>query len=67
MNTRMSSERQTRIDEIRSLLQSGVTSTTVDGVVTVFSHESLRRELRLLEEAEGIRRKKAKVTNIFLG
>jgi len=63
----MASARKTRIDEIRSLLQSGVSSLNVDGVVTSFDHETLRRELRALEESEGIRRPRAKVANIFLG
>lgn len=65
--TGMSAERLQRISEIRSLLQSGVTTMTVDGETTSFDHNTLRRELRLLEEAEGIRRPKQKVTNIYLG
>lgn len=38
-----------RIAEIRDLLASGVSSTTVDGVATSFDLESLRAELRRLE------------------
>lgn len=63
----MTSERRQRISEIRELLQSGVTSTVNDGQQATFDHESLRRELRRLEEDEGIRRRREKVTNIFLG
>jgi len=63
----MTSERRTRIAEIRQLLQSGITSMDNDGQRATFDLESLRRELRQLEEQEGVRPRRAKVSNIFLG
>lgn len=41
-----------RIAEIRKILASGVTSTTVDGVATTFDHDSLRRELNRLQRED---------------
>lgn len=50
-----------KIARLRSLLESGVTSDSVDGASTSFDHESIRRELRRLEEANGNRRKRSRI------
>ena len=63
----MAADIRARIREIKDLLQSGVKSHANDGQTTTFDREDLRRELRALEEQAGIRRPRAKVSNIFLG
>lgn len=50
-----------KINRLRELLQSGVTSSTVDGETTSFDLMSVRRELRQLEIEYGTRRKRSRV------
>lgn len=50
-----------KINRLRALLESGVTSSTVDGETTSFDLMSVRRELRRLEAEYGIRRKRPRV------
>jgi hypothetical protein len=44
--------------EINAVLQSGITSTTVDGTTHVVSHDTLREERAEIRRALGITRKK---------
>ena len=41
-----------KIAEIRTLLESGVSATTVDGQSVTINHDSLRQELRRLIETD---------------
>ena len=45
-------------EDLESLLNSGATTITVDGVVTSFDHESARKRIREIDEQ--IRRKQNK-------
>lgn len=56
-----------KINRLRELLQSGVTSSTVDGETTSFDLMSVRRELRQLEIEYGIRRKRSRVITPQMG
>lgn len=56
-----------KINRLRALLQSGVTSSTVDGETTSFDLMSVRRELRQLETEYGIRRKRSRVITPQMG
>jgi hypothetical protein len=57
-----------KIAEIKELLESGVTSATVDGVHTAFDPESLRRELRRLEAEDASSQTKRPVAaSVYLG
>lgn len=56
-----------RIADIDAILQSGVTSTTVDGETTAFDHASLRRERQTLQEQLGTKRKRRRVFNLNMG
>lgn len=50
-----------KIARLRALLESGVASDSTDGASTSFDLDSVRRELRRLEEANGNRRKRSRV------
>ena len=56
-----------KLARINALLESGVTSTTVDGVSTTFDLKSLRREKQRLEEELGLNRKRSRVITPFMG
>lgn len=56
-----------KLARINALLESGVTSTTVDGVSTTFDLKSLRREKQRLEEELGLKRKRSRVITPFMG
>lgn len=56
-----------RIAAIRLLLQTGVTSTTVDGTTTTFDPESLRRELRaLIADDDTQRSRRPRISSVNL-
>jgi hypothetical protein len=50
-----------KIAELRTLLESGVSSSSVDGVSTSIDRESVRKELRRLEQADDTARLKRPV------
>lgn len=50
-----------KLARINALLESGVTSTSVDGVTTAFDLKSLRREKQRLEQELGLKRKRTRV------
>ena len=57
-----------RIAEIRATLQSGVRSSSVDGMSMSLDLESLRRELRRLEAEDGTAQTRRPVaSSIYLG
>lgn len=56
-----------KLARINAILESGVTSTTVDGVSTTFDLKSLRREKQRLEEELGLKRKRSRVITPFMG
>jgi len=56
-----------KVTRLRELLQSGVTSTTVDGETTSFDLASVRRELIALERRLGYRRKRSVVNTPNMG
>lgn len=56
-----------KINRLRALLESGATSSTVDGETTSFDLASVRRELRRLETEYGIRRKRTRVITPQMG
>lgn len=57
-----------RIAQIRSILESGVTSIEVGGEKTTFDLESLRKELRRLEEEDdAAKRKRPRIATMKLG
>lgn len=60
----MSETRLQKIERLRELLQSGVTSVTVDGVTTSFDLTSARRELRELERQEGLRTRRRRIIGV---
>lgn len=53
-----------KIARLRTLLESGVTSTTVDGESASFDHDSVRREIARLEEQVGKRQRRARILTI---
>lgn len=57
-------EMRARLDAIDSILQSGVTSNSVDGESTSFNHDTLRRERLKLRRALGLSTKRARVFNL---
>lgn len=56
-----------KINRLRALLESGVTSSSVDGETTSFDLESVRRELLRLEREYGTRRKRTRVITPMMG
>jgi hypothetical protein len=56
-----------KIDRLRALLQSGVTSSTVDGESVSFDLEAVRRELAKLEATNGARRKRSRIITPAMG
>jgi hypothetical protein len=56
-----------KINRLRALLESGVTSSSVDGETTSFDLASVRRELIRLEREYGIRRKRSRVITPAMG
>jgi hypothetical protein len=56
-----------KINRLRALLESGVTSSSVDGETTSFDLASVRRELVRLEREYGIRRKRSRVITPAMG
>lgn len=54
-----------RIKEIREVLQTGVSSSTVDGTTTTFDLDSLRRELaQLVAEDDTQKSRKRRLTSV---
>lgn len=58
---------QQKLDRINALLESGVSSSTVDGVTTTFDLPSLRREKHRLEVQLGIKRSRARIITPDMG
>lgn len=56
-----------RLNSIEAILQSGVSSTTVDGETTAFNHDTLRQEQQRLLEQLGMVRKRRRVFNLNMG
>ena len=57
-----------KIAAIRQILETGVQSTTVDGVSTTFDLDSLRKELTRLEaEDESLQTARPRVAQVYLG
>lgn len=56
-----------RIAEIDTVLQSGVSSNSVEGESTSFNHDTLRQERQRLEEKLGQKTKRHKVFNFNMG
>ncbi len=56
-----------KLARLRTLLESGVTSTSLDGETTSFDLESVRREIARLETKTGIRRKRGRILNLDMG
>jgi len=57
----MAETRAQKIERLRALLESGVSSTSVDGASTSFDLESVRTELSKAEVEHGSRRKRTRV------
>jgi hypothetical protein len=51
-----------KIAELRTLLESGVSSSSVDGTSTSIDRESIRREIRRLEAEDDTRRSRRPVS-----
>lgn len=60
-------EKRDRLAAIDEILQSGVTSTTVDGETTSFDHDTLREERTRLQEQLGQKSKRHRVFNFNMG
>jgi hypothetical protein len=60
-------EIRTRIEEIDTILQSGVSSNSVEGESTSFNHDTLRLERQRLEERLGQKTKRHRVFNFNMG
>ncbi len=56
-----------RIAEIDTILQSGVTSNTVDGESNSFDHDTLREERSRLEQKLGTKTKRHRVFSFNMG
>lgn len=56
-----------KLARLRTLLESGVTSTSLDGETTSFDLESVRREIARLETKTGIRRKRGRILTLDMG
>ena len=57
----MSETNRQKLDRINALLQSGVSSTSVDGESTTFDLASLRREQRQLEIQLGLKKRRSRI------
>ena len=57
----MAETRAQKIERLRALLESGVSSDTQDGASTSFDLDSVRTELVRLEAQAGLRRKRSRV------
>ena len=57
----MDQDNSAKIAELESLLESGATSVNVDGVTVAISPDSVRAELRRLQQADSVQRKKRPV------
>jgi hypothetical protein len=57
----MSETRRQKIDRLRALLESGVSSDSTDGASTTFDLASVRKELARLEREAGIRKRRSRV------
>jgi len=55
----MSETRRQKIDRLRALLESGVSSDSTDGASTSFDLASVRKELVRLEREAGSRKKRS--------
>lgn len=62
----MPETRREKITRLTALLESGVTSISIDGESTSFDLETVRRELRRLQAEVGDRRKRSRILNINL-
>lgn len=60
-------EMRDRIAEIDTILQSGVSSNSVDGESTSFNHETLRQERQALQVQVGDKKKRHRVFNFNMG
>lgn len=60
-------EKRARIQEIETILQSGVTTNSVEGETTSFNHDTLREERTRLEQQLGRRQKRHRVFNFNMG
>jgi hypothetical protein len=57
----MAETRAQKIERLRTLLESGVSSDSQDGASTTFDLDSVRTELSKLEAQAGLRRKRSRV------
>jgi len=57
----MSETRRQKIDRLRALLESGVSSDSTDGASTTFDLSSVRKELARLEREAGNRKRRSRV------
>ena len=57
----MSETRRQKIDRLRALLESGVSSDSTDGASTTFDLDSVRRELARLVREAGLRKRRSRV------
>lgn len=61
-------ERQERIAEIKEILASGATSVSYGGTSTTYDHESLRAELRGLQQGDESQPSRRPIaSSIYLG
>ena len=61
-------EKRDRLERLRKLRDSGLRSTTVDGVTTTFSSaEELSQAIKRLEQELGTRPRRKRHYNVFLG
>lgn len=56
-----------KLARLRTLLESGVTSTSLDGETTSFDIASVRREIARLEVKTGVRRKRGRIITVDMG
>lgn len=62
------SEKQARLELLRKMRDSGVSSTSVDGVSTTFrSMAELQEAIKILEQDLGIRKKRSRFKSVFMG
>lgn len=60
-------EKLARIQAIDAILESGLTSNSVDGESSSFDHGTLRDERRRLQQELGIKKKRHRVFNFNMG